>query len=135
MKKIGAAAFLLILWPAQGYAQWDYGQHAIDNIIESRIDARKTRARIRARRGGKIKADQNSKSKKSALGFKSGETSGLFAFRHRVSSRHLPKLSSRRQQRLRGEFSIRLGFWQSVLQIAQLYLLKFQLRIQECSRR
>ncbi len=67
MKNLGIAtlffAFCLFMNPAQ--AQWDYGQHAIDNIIESRIDARKTRARIKARRGGKIKAGKSAKNKQS----------------------------------------------------------------------
>ena len=38
------------------WAQWDYGQHSIDNMIEHRIDMRKTRARMEARRKGSTKS-------------------------------------------------------------------------------
>lgn len=54
MKKFSTAILILALstvFQNLAVAQWDYSQHAIDNIIESRIDARKTRARIRARQG------------------------------------------------------------------------------------
>lgn len=66
MKKFLVTTLIVVLTaPFSGVAsaQWDYGQHAIDNIIESRIDARKTRARIKARKTGKGKTRVTSKTK------------------------------------------------------------------------
>jgi hypothetical protein len=53
MKKyIPVSIFALILtFPVLAFGQWDYNQNAIDNIIDSRIDRRKTSKRIRARNG------------------------------------------------------------------------------------
>lgn len=59
MQKFWISAFILsalVFSSATAQAQWDYGQDSTWNIIESRIDARKTRARIKARRGAKGKA-------------------------------------------------------------------------------
>lgn len=52
-----------VISPQAAFGQWDYNQSAIDNIIESRIDRRKTRERIKARKGGRT-ADK----KKNAAG-------------------------------------------------------------------
>lgn len=53
-KNVLASIFALtILFPVLAYGQWDYNQNAIDNIIDSRIDRRKTSERIRARKGGR----------------------------------------------------------------------------------
>ena len=51
-----------VLCPTASFGQWDYGQSAIDNIIESRIDARKTAERIRERQGRSESKDQSSES-------------------------------------------------------------------------
>ena len=39
----------MVLCQDTTFAQWDYGQDSIYNIVDSRIDRRKTAARIRAR--------------------------------------------------------------------------------------
>lgn len=46
---VAAALACAALYPTSAFAQWNYGQNSIYNSIESRIDARKTRARFRAR--------------------------------------------------------------------------------------
>ncbi len=45
------------------HAQWDYGQNSIDNIIESRIDKRKTLDRIRKQRGAGSKRKGTSRTR------------------------------------------------------------------------
>lgn len=56
----------MALFPRLASAQWDYGQHAIDNIIENRIDIRKTRARLKARKSVPSKGRRGAKAGKSA---------------------------------------------------------------------
>ena len=55
MKKIISIAAVTLsfafLCPTPASAQWDYGQDSTWNMIESRMDARRTSARIRARQG------------------------------------------------------------------------------------
>lgn len=50
MRGILLAAVFLLGLESQVFSQWDYNQHVIDNIIESRIDRRKTQKRIQARK-------------------------------------------------------------------------------------
>lgn len=52
MKRLMLAAVLALAaaWPTTAFAQWDYSQDSTYNMIEARIDARKTRARIQARK-------------------------------------------------------------------------------------
>ncbi len=66
MKKFSVTTLIVVLtalFCGVASAQWDYGQHAIDNIIESRIDIRKTRARMKARKAGKAKTRVTSKTR------------------------------------------------------------------------
>lgn len=58
MKKylVAVALSLPLLFPVPTFAQWDYRQDMIWNMVESRIDIRKTRDRMRARRGNKPSA-------------------------------------------------------------------------------
>ena len=58
------ALFSLLFCPL-AHAQWDYGQHAIDNMVESRIDIRKTRARMKARKGSASKSRKSTRNSKS----------------------------------------------------------------------
>lgn len=53
---IAIAFCFALLSSTSAWAQWDYGQSSIDNGVEARIDARKTRDRIRARRGKSSKS-------------------------------------------------------------------------------
>ena len=61
MKKylVAAALSLPLLFPAPTFAQWDYRQDMVWNMVESRIDIRKTRDRMRARRNSKPSAGTN----------------------------------------------------------------------------
>lgn len=58
MKKFLAATLFVLaaLFPNSASAQWDYGQDSTWNIIENRIDIRKTRARMKARQAAQAKA-------------------------------------------------------------------------------
>ena len=60
---------ICVICPIASFAQWDARQNSIDNIIESRIDARKTAERIKARQGKKNKsnASDSRNEKKAAL--------------------------------------------------------------------
>jgi len=60
---LATVTFSLLLCSFSAFAQWDYRQDAIDNIIESRIDRRKTQARIRARKRARTNRRKSSKSK------------------------------------------------------------------------
>lgn len=47
------ALALAIITPEVAFGQWDYNSHVIDNIISSRIDRRRTAARMRARKSAR----------------------------------------------------------------------------------
>ena len=47
-------------------AQWDYNQHMVDNMVEHRIDMRKTKARMEAGRKGSTRRGRVSKTGKKA---------------------------------------------------------------------
>ena len=53
MKKylVAVALSLPLLLPIPAWAQWDYRQDMVWNMVEARIDIRRTRDRMRARRG------------------------------------------------------------------------------------
>lgn len=62
MKKYISAVILafalVVVSPQITFGQWDYGQNAIDNIIESRIDRRETAAGIKARKSARRTASR-----------------------------------------------------------------------------
>lgn len=49
-----------VISPQTVFGQWDYGQSIYDNIVEARIDRRKTEARMEARRRGNSNRPANS---------------------------------------------------------------------------
>lgn len=69
MKKYISAAFVALSWtllcPMSAFAQWDYRQDSTWNSVEARIDARRTRDRIRARQGkGKKSSGRTARSRR-----------------------------------------------------------------------
>ena len=56
----------MVLCQDTTFAQWDYGQDSIYNIVDSRIDRRKTAARIRARQAANKNRKNNAVRRKSS---------------------------------------------------------------------